>query len=95
MWAFDATSKVLSSSCPSTDQAISCPTDFQPGSLVVFSGRYSLHRVTPVLPGPNPRVNAIFTFEKEAGATLNEYTLWKFFGRSEADQKTAAKRACL
>ena len=26
-----------------------------------------LFRVTPVLPGPNPRVNAIFTFEKEVG----------------------------
>ena len=55
-----------------------------PGSLVIFSGRESLHRVTPV--GEGTRMNAIFTFEKEAGARPNSYSLQKFFGRTAEEQ---------
>ncbi|CAK0848728.1 unnamed protein product [Prorocentrum cordatum] len=51
-----------------------------PGSLYLFAGNRSLHRVSPVAHGK--RINAIFTFVEEEGATLNEYTLRKFFGRT-------------
>ena len=49
------------------------------GSLCIFRGVDSLHRVKPVTKGR--RVNAIFTFEKEEGKVMGEYGLKKFFGR--------------
>jgi len=50
------------------------------GDLVLFAGRQSLHRVTPVTNGI--RCNVIFAFvEQEGGGKLNDYTLEKFFGR--------------
>lgn len=52
-----------------------------PGSLYLFSGNRSLHRVAPVVNGK--RINIIFTFVEEEGARLNPYTLRKFFGRTE------------
>ena len=50
------------------------------GSLVIFSGRLSMHRVKPLL-GPPTRINAILTYEKEEGQAPKAYTLRKFFGR--------------
>ena len=38
--------------------------EIQDGSLIIFSGRYSLHRVIPVI-GFNPRINAILTYERK------------------------------
>eukprot|EP00928_Gymnodinium_smaydae_P039752 TRINITY_DN27084_c0_g1_i1.p1 TRINITY_DN27084_c0_g1~~TRINITY_DN27084_c0_g1_i1.p1 ORF type:complete len:319 (+),score=53.62 TRINITY_DN27084_c0_g1_i1:34-957(+) len=54
-----------------------------PGSLYLFAGNRSLHRVSPVTEGR--RVNAILTYFETPGQTLNEYTLRKFFGRSHTD----------
>eukprot|EP00411_Alexandrium_monilatum_P073557 CAMPEP_0175557734 /NCGR_PEP_ID=MMETSP0096-20121207/35528_1 /TAXON_ID=311494 /ORGANISM="Alexandrium monilatum, Strain CCMP3105" /LENGTH=298 /DNA_ID=CAMNT_0016860893 /DNA_START=1 /DNA_END=897 /DNA_ORIENTATION=+ len=51
-----------------------------PGSLYLFAGSRSIHRVSPVTNGQ--RINAIFTYVEDEGARLNEYTLRKFFGRS-------------
>jgi len=51
-----------------------------PGSLYLFAGSQSLHRVSPVLHGQ--RINAIFTYVEDEGARLNTYTLRKFFGRT-------------
>lgn len=59
-----------------------------PGSLYLFAGNRSLHQVTPVTSGK--RVNAIFTYTEEEGSRLNEYTLRKFFGRSEPRRASAA-----
>ena len=53
--------------------------DISEGSLVVFRGRYSLHRVTPVI-GLTPRINSILTFERKPGVKLEDYTRKKFFG---------------
>jgi len=53
--------------------------ELYPGSLYLFAGSRSLHRVTPVTAGQ--RVNAIFTYVEDEGARLNEYTLRTFFGR--------------
>ena len=50
------------------------------GSLVIFSGRLSMHRVAPVTGKPS-RINAILTYEKAPGQKPHAYTLHKFFGR--------------
>jgi len=52
-----------------------------PGSLYLFNGKRSLHRVSPVTQGK--RITAILTFVEEEGEHLNDYTLRKFFGRTE------------
>lgn len=62
--------------------------DLFPGSLYLFAGNRSLHQVTPVTSGK--RVNAIFTYTEEEGSRLNEYTLRKFFGRSNVRSAAAA-----
>ena len=49
------------------------------GSLCIFSGQDSLHRVTKVTEGI--RVNAILTFETDRGVSLSSYSRRKFFGR--------------
>merc|ERR1712060_833896 len=54
--------------------------ELHPGSLYLFAGNRSLHRVSPVSRGQ--RINAIFTYVEEEGDRLNEYTLRKFFGRT-------------
>lgn len=51
-----------------------------PGSLYLFAGSRSIHRVSPVIRGE--RINAIFTYFEKKGTCLNEYTLMKFFGRT-------------
>jgi len=57
-------------------------TNVGPGSLVIFEGRMSLHRVTPVK-GSVARVNAIMTYESKPNSKPNSYSLKKFFGRDD------------
>jgi hypothetical protein len=52
------------------------------GSLTLFSGHYSLHRVTPVI-GATPRVIAVLSYEKEPGVMFNAYARKLFYGREE------------
>ena len=85
--SYATTARLLDSGCPSTDRGVQSAHDLRPGSLVVFSGRHSLHRVTPVLPGASPRINIIFTYETQQGAMANDYVLRKFFGRTAGDQR--------
>ena len=87
--AYAAVEGLLASGCPSCADSVQLASDLAPGSLVVFSGHNSLHRVTPVLAGASPRVNVIFTFEAEEGAMANDYVLRKFFGRTVEDQRRA------
>jgi len=61
--------------------------ELSPGSLYLFAGSRSLHRVSPVTQGK--RINAIFTYVEAEGARLNEYTLRKFFGRTEPRRPSA------
>jgi len=56
--------------------------ELSPGSLYLFAGSRSLHQVSPVTQGK--RINAIFTYVESKGERLNEYTLRKFFGRTQA-----------
>ena len=51
-----------------------------PGSLVLFRGRYSLHRVTPVR-GTLPRLVAVLSYDTEPGVRLTEHNRLLFYGR--------------
>jgi hypothetical protein len=54
--------------------------DMDPGALVLFRGRYALHRVTPV-EGTRPRLLAILSYDPEPGKMLTEHTRALFYGR--------------
>ncbi len=54
--------------------------DMAAGALVVFRGRYALHRVTPV-EGARPRLLAVLSYDPEPGKTLTEHTRALFYGR--------------
>ncbi|MGH6961518.1 MAG: HalD/BesD family halogenase [Dongiaceae bacterium] len=51
-----------------------------PGTLVLFRGRYALHRVTPI-DGHRPRLMAVLSYDTEPGITLSEPTRMTFYGR--------------
>lgn len=54
--------------------------DLQPGTLVVFCGHNSMHRVTPI-EGKKSRIITVLSYEKKPDVYLNEYTRMKFCGR--------------
>ncbi len=54
--------------------------DMDPGALVLFRGRYALHRVTPV-EGEAPRLLAVLSYDPEPGKMLTEHTRTLFYGR--------------
>jgi hypothetical protein len=51
-----------------------------PGTLALFRGRLSPHRVTPV-PGPIPRINAVLSYASKPDAMLSAAARRIFFGR--------------
>ena len=51
-----------------------------PGTLALFRGRLSPHRVTPVS-GPIPRINAVLSYASQPGAMLSAAARRIFFGR--------------
>lgn len=51
------------------------------GDLVVFQGRYTLHRVTEVH-GTEPRLIAVLSYDVEPGTLLSPHTRKTFYGRS-------------
>lgn len=55
--------------------------DFDPGALVLFRGRDSLHRVTPT-EGPVTRIMAVFAYNERPGVSLSDSALRTFFGRN-------------
>jgi len=55
---------------------------FQPGDLVLFRGRNSLHRVTPSR-GSRVRVLVVFAYNTEPGIGLSESAKATFYGRSK------------
>ena len=76
-WAFGAVERVLRAAEPHAAgggpaRAASAERieGLTAGSLVLFAGRLSLHRVSPVR-GPRPRINAILTYESEPGQLAN------------------------
>ena len=50
------------------------------GDLVIFRGKHTLHRVTPVH-GARPRVIAVFSYDPAPGKRLHADTQRKFYGR--------------
>ena len=52
-----------------------------PGALVMFQGRNTLHRVTPVQ-GAEPRLVGVFSYDPEPGRMLAEHTRRTFYGRA-------------
>ena len=54
--------------------------DMEPGALVLFRGRNSMHRVTPVV-GKRPRMLVVLAYNTEPGIALSESARMTFFGR--------------
>jgi hypothetical protein len=54
--------------------------NMQPGALVLFRGRDSLHRVAPV-EGLKTRILAVLAYNKEPGIALSKSARQTFFGR--------------
>jgi hypothetical protein len=52
----------------------------EPGTLSMFRGHYSLHRVTPVV-GDQVRINAVLAYSATPGDKLNGLTQELFYGR--------------
>lgn len=52
----------------------------EPGTLSMFQGRYSMHRVTPVV-GDRVRINAVLAYSARPGDRLNALTQELFYGR--------------
>ena len=54
--------------------------DFEPGDLVLFRGRNSMHRVTPTLE-PTARILVVFAFNTEPDIGLSDSAKETFYGR--------------
>ncbi len=66
--------KVLDGKIPSEKLSLGA------GSLVLFRGRNSLHRVTPAK-GSKPRMLAVLAYNTEPGISLSESARMTFYGR--------------
>lgn len=55
-----------------------------PGTLTLFRGRYSLHRVTPVQ-GERLRLNAVFAYVDQPNVEFSAYARQLFYGRTTVD----------
>jgi len=58
------------------------------GDLVVFQGRYTLHRVTEVV-GDATRLIAVLSYDAKPGTTLTPHTRKTFYGRSHEGEPLA------
>lgn len=54
-----------------------------PGTLAMFRGRYSLHRVAPVI-GSRRRINAVLAYVDRPDVLFNDYARKLFYGRTTA-----------
>jgi len=71
---FEEVGKVLDGYTPVTT------LDMQPGALVLFRGRNSMHRVTPTI-GEKTRILAVLAYNSEPGISLSESARQTFYGR--------------
>jgi hypothetical protein len=53
----------------------------EPGTLAFFRGRFSLHRVPPVV-GATPRMNSVLTYSVEPGHVLSGMAQRMYYGRT-------------
>ena len=56
--------------------------EIEPGTLTLFRGRYSLHRVTPIRPGSS-RMNAVLTYASVPDHRLEPLTRELFYGAGD------------
>ena len=62
-----------------------------PGTLSMFRGHYSLHRVTPVA-GDQVRINAVLAYSPKPGDKLNGLTQELFYGRRSTAESRPVHR---
>ena len=62
------------------DQSLIRTLRLEPGDLQIFKGRYSLHRVTPLV-GQRLRYVAIFSYVEEAGMVAQPERAQQLYGR--------------
>jgi hypothetical protein len=72
---YDAVRSVLLGETPAKQLAS------DPGTLAFFRGRYSLHRVPPVV-GSTPRMNSVLTYSVEPGHKLSAMAQQMYYGRA-------------
>ena len=60
--------------------------DIQPGTLVLFRGKNSMHRVTPTI-GETTRMLVVFAYNSKPGISLSKSAQKIFFGRTSDDIK--------
>ena len=60
----------------------------QPGTLNVFKGKHTAHRVTPV-EGARPRIVAIFSYYETPGFTMSDAERVGFYGRTASAAEVA------
>ncbi len=60
----------------------------EPGTLTLFRGHYSLHRVTPSH-GPSKRLMAALSYAREPNVTFSAYARNLFYGRDTAFSEAA------
>lgn len=69
---------------PGTTQII----DLQPGTLAIFCGKYSVHRVTEVL-GQGERFIALFSYDRKPDMQFSEASRLSTFGRPQPFEAAA------
>jgi len=75
---YDGVKKVLLGDSSQVEQV---PT--LPGSLILFKGRYSMHRVTPI-EGAQSRYMALFAFDSKEGVVSTDHLRMMRYGRNQA-----------
>jgi hypothetical protein len=79
---YDAVARVLAGDARTTTITM------DPGSLVLFEGRHSLHRVTPVR-GSTPRLVALLAYDTRPGTCSSELLRLVRYGRARAEPTPA------
>lgn len=64
--------------------------DIKPGTLVLFRGKDSLHRVTKVI-GNKTRILVVLAYNEKPGVALSEEARRTFFGRTGMEAEDARK----
>lgn len=64
------------------EQVVTLP--FSPGTLLIFGGRQTLHRVTPVA-GKRPRLVPVLCYAEQPGMQNSESVRKLFWGRADTD----------
>jgi hypothetical protein len=74
---YDAVASVLAGTTPELVTTV----PMAPGTLMLFEGRWSLHRVTPVV-GPTPRHVALFGYDTKEGTMSSDLLRLVRYGRA-------------